>query len=239
MKKLFLLLCVAAMVSNVNAQDQAFTENIWYFSNGELDGEIFTIPASYDTRLEYVEFSTFKSLEIIHPFCEESMDAGIDQIDNENFTLLSAEVVLVGVCGPGPLQALMEPHYRVYGDYPNSTTPFNPFTYNIEMIDDYLQLTITNGNGDFAVYNSVPLLALPEFDETGFVLYPNPARDRFSINSTHNEVTKVSIYDIQGKLVQTIVDKLTEIDISFLKSGFYLIRLQTEDGAVYKKIVKE
>ncbi len=235
MKK-YIIILLFLFIGTANAQDPALAENIWYFDNGVLDGEAFTLPGYLMAQLEFLP--DYSNLGVKHPHCEESMAGTIDSIDMAGFSLVEASVILIGTCDPGEVE-LMEPHYRIYADYPNTITPFNPFTYNIETVDDYQQLTITNGNGDVAVYNSVPPLAVPAFSENIFAIYPNPTQDVLHITSKTTTVSHVSIYDIQGKLIQTIVGNPKEIDVSLLKNGLYLVKLQADGGTVFKKVVKE
>ena len=46
--------------------------------------------------------------------------------------------------------------------------------------------------------------------------------------------TTINIFDIQGKLIKSIlkdnIDTFTSINISDLKSGFYILKIKSEDG---------
>ena len=71
---------------------------------------------------------------------------------------------------------------------------------------------------------------------------PNPANDLITIeNSLIAENEMVSIYGIQGQLLlqQTIHQAKTEIDISNLDKGVYIVRVIGNDINVSKKIIKE
>jgi hypothetical protein len=83
-----------------------------------------------------------------------------------------------------------------------------------------------------------------EKDESGFVLYPNPASDYLNIyNSEFNENDEINIviYDNLGKLVNVIETKnqITSIDFSSLSEGVYLINISNNKGKTSKhKIIK-
>ena len=82
-------------------------------------------------------------------------------------------------------------------------------------------------------------VGINELDENEFVVYPNPANTftRASYNITEAAEVAISIYDAGGQLIQ-VVEKVfrgtgehnIEIEISSLKSGIYIIDLQTSNG---------
>lgn len=59
-----------------------------------------------------------------------------------------------------------------------------------------------------------------------FNIFPNPAKNKIFIDNIQdtNDITKVEIYDINGKLLYCD-DFKTEINISFLDNGLYFLRL--------------
>lgn len=73
-------------------------------------------------------------------------------------------------------------------------------------------------------------------DNSGVVIYPNPAKNYLMINSL-KDVDKVEIYDSFGK-PSIISSKETKIDISQLQKGIYLIRINMGDKVVTKKLMK-
>ncbi|NVO02890.1 MAG: SBBP repeat-containing protein [Bacteroidetes bacterium] len=80
--------------------------------------------------------------------------------------------------------------------------------------------------------------------ESGFTLFPNPANESISIellNLLSAVKNNISIYDVQG---QILIEKFfqsakTEIDISNLSSGIYIVKIQNGDRFFFKKFVKE
>ncbi len=69
-------------------------------------------------------------------------------------------------------------------------------------------------------------------------IYPNPVNDKLYIE-TDVEVKEVSIYDIYGRR-QSIVNgqQPTVLDVSNLKSGIYIININTENGNIVRRIIK-
>jgi hypothetical protein len=78
----------------------------------------------------------------------------------------------------------------------------------------------------------------------GFALYPNPANDILSIRSDKDGafISGISIFSMDGKKVyqQAINDVLFKtIDISFLPTGVYQVLLESTEGLVPMRVVKE
>lgn len=68
-------------------------------------------------------------------------------------------------------------------------------------------------------------------------LYPNPVRNVLNIQ-LESEIKSVELYTIQGQKIMQSKNK--EIDLSYLNSGVYMIRVEDENnGIVTKRIVKE
>ena len=86
--------------------------------------------------------------------------------------------------------------------------------------------------------------------ETAILIYPNPATNMVTVQITPPveselpssllETRNVELYDVYGKLLRTvpIVSSTTSIDVSTLSSGIYFISLNTGDGRVVKKLIK-
>jgi len=70
-------------------------------------------------------------------------------------------------------------------------------------------------------------------------IYPNPVQDLLNINTNNTKIIKIEIYDVLGKKVLVTTGDTTQIDISNLDNGLYLVNIQTEQGVLVKKIMKE
>ena len=83
---------------------------------------------------------------------------------------------------------------------------------------------------------------IAEAGNTGFSIYPNPAKDIINL-PTFGETAVVSISDISGKIVyssEVVQSQINEtIDISFLNTGLYIVRVQTGGKMLIAKLVKE
>lgn len=75
-------------------------------------------------------------------------------------------------------------------------------------------------------------------------LFPNPAQSEVTLSNNSNiALVKADIYNIQGKLMQTIdlssMDSQETISIASYASGVYLVNVQGENGSVTKRFVKQ
>ncbi len=75
-----------------------------------------------------------------------------------------------------------------------------------------------------------------------FVIYPNPASDLLTVESLSSTTeTIISIYNMQGQLIlqQPMQQAKTDINISGLEKGVYMINILGADINVVKKLIKE
>jgi hypothetical protein len=75
-------------------------------------------------------------------------------------------------------------------------------------------------------------------------VYPNPAADYLSINGgVNSRLLSVTLYNLLGKKIHSQdlqADRYThQIDISYLEKGMYSVEVNTQDGIMVKKFLKE
>jgi hypothetical protein len=68
-------------------------------------------------------------------------------------------------------------------------------------------------------------------------IYPNPTNSTFTINAEN--ITSIIIFDLLGNKILETKSSQNSIDVSNLASGQYLVRIQTSNGVMNKKIIKE
>ena len=78
--------------------------------------------------------------------------------------------------------------------------------------------------------------------EAAVNIYPNPARNQFTVRSGVS-LEKLVIYDIRGRLVSNVnlsdMSNEKNIDISSLLPGVYMVQISGEKGMVIKNLVKQ
>ncbi len=111
----------------------------------------------------------------------------------------------------------------------------NTFSNYADIYFDYNYPIITN-NYTTTIQNP---LGLQENDFSyDFVAYPNPVKDFLNFKTEQN-VLKVEIYDITGRILSLTTVSENKIDLSNLKTGNYILKLYSEKGIIKTKIVKE
>ena len=73
---------------------------------------------------------------------------------------------------------------------------------------------------------------------TDIKIYPNPVTDKLNIISP-NRLHFVEIYTFSGQLIFKVNGNMSQVDISKLSKGNYIVKLVSEAGVVSKLIMKE
>ena len=74
------------------------------------------------------------------------------------------------------------------------------------------------------------------------MIYPNPAKSYFSLIADMDFQPKVvNIFDVSGKLVLQSFQMSDRVDVSFLKEGFYLVHIESNDSrvSIQKLVIKK
>ncbi|WP_432410891.1 T9SS type A sorting domain-containing protein [Rasiella sp. SM2506] len=74
-------------------------------------------------------------------------------------------------------------------------------------------------------------------EENKIMLYPNPATTSFSVNSAHN-IESILIYNMAGQEIKNLKGISTNINISELANGMYVVKVQTSEGIISKSLIK-
>lgn len=117
--------------------------------------------------------------------------------------------------------------------------PYNFRGNNISSAGDYVYNGTTVSGCDSTVYLHVNVQAVGidvvnSLDDVN--IYPNPTRGRVTV--TADEVVKVEVLDIVGRLVATFENTNT-FDISDLGEGAYTLRITLPNGTTVRKVVKK
>ena len=86
---------------------------------------------------------------------------------------------------------------------------------------------------DFKVDLEFTAAATPTLDLANLSVYPNPVSDRLNIDYKEN-ISTLNVYDLSGRSVKSFTtnNSNNSIDVSDLKSGIYLLRIETENKNV-------
>lgn len=134
----------------------------------------------------------------------------------------------------------------------NPNFPTDVYTYPMtwyDLMNNNTAVTITTptdlvtvNSGRFRVFGNRPATLSSE-DYNAFtpdvIVYPNPVKNSFAINQ---EADSVEIYNLTGQLVgnYAAISADQVINIDYLQSGIYLVKVKTNTGLIQtKKISKE
>lgn len=114
------------------------------------------------------------------------------------------------------------------------------FSYLIETNNDSKTLTITNSDGNQAVYGNQQLFT-QEILQDNIIIFPNPVKDKLYIKNSRNGYFVIKISDAHGQLLsqQKVYLGEVEIDFSTYVKGVYLVIIESENKILKtKKIIK-
>ncbi len=121
----------------------------------------------------------------------------------------------------------------------NSTTKYNFNENKLIYNKNYYRLKIIENSG--VEYSNVVVVSSEHLPSNGSLvkLYPNPADRELNVVLTpNNNIQKVNIFDIHGKLWLT-TESPTGIDITRLNDGNYIIELEVDGNLIRTKFNKQ
>lgn len=82
-----------------------------------------------------------------------------------------------------------------------------------------------------------------EMLENPIIVSPNPVTDLLTIDLSQTKASKMTVYDLSGKLIDSYTpstnESKVEMNFSNYTSGTYLLQMQTETGIQTEKIIKK
>ncbi|WP_203296328.1 T9SS type A sorting domain-containing protein [Luteirhabdus pelagi] len=232
-KTLVLLIAIGLFCPRLFGQDPTLLENEWYLEKIIMASEEYERPYS---DFEALFNASSETLVVFHPYCEEGFESLIEYEGEDIFTIDDGGVALIGICGDPDVNAFMQLHYQVYLE---GEIAKNPFSYTIEDDGSHKTLTVSNADGDLAIYGD-QLLNSEAFTALPLQLYPNPTTD-FSFVKAQSGLLNYQLFDLNGRLVaeQQLSGTETRLDLSELPAALYFLRVQSEKATHTYKVVKQ
>ena len=100
-------------------------------------------------------------------------------------------------------------------------------------------------NGDLIYmnpnYNNCFLITeIQETNNSIIEVYPNPAQNKIKVKNTENiKIESSSIVDLKGQKLLEFKKNKTELDLSVISTGIYLLKVTHEKGEIIRKIMIE
>jgi len=185
------------------------------------------------------------SLQIL--YCDNNSIAGLPALPNALNTLYCNSNSLTSMPAlPNALQTLycQSNNIACFSTFPNSITTLDIDPNPYYCLPNYIaamsayDLTIPPCSSSNPSNCGVAGIQQLSVNSEQLLVYPNPATAILNIEGlTQNEI-KLSIYDVNGKIVlnQNINNRAT-VDISSLTEGVYNLNLSTQQGSVNKRVI--
>ncbi len=148
--------------------------------------------------------------------------------------------------GTGPL-VLFDPAYNIDWEELSENAlvltgdPSSPelFIGPINLEDAYLEGMIPNGT-IFSFINPTSSTVDQVATDITIDIFPNPAGDllNYSFNDFLSELTSVTISNMAGQKIVNFINPTSPLNISNLNPGMYILTINTTEGIVSKKLIK-
>ncbi len=126
---------------------------------------------------------------------------------------------------------------------------YGPFGYVEISLENWLNMLLCVHHNDSLVYMTDPVLgceqyvvSVPEYPDVSMKLYPNPATNTLHVEfeGTDDPQGTITVTNITGVVVLTreCHEPVTQLDVSNLSPGLYVVSFRNEKGVVVRKFVK-
>lgn len=173
--------------------------------------------------------------------------------DSATFTIIQPTEIIVGVNmgnPPGPVECVGDAEATVSGGVPPYSYLWNDpnaqTTAEATGLCDGLWaiVIVTDSLGCSRASDSVEIFfpgGFADLNASGMKVYPNPASDVLTIESTESSIKKLTVTDVQGRVVltQDLNDGThsKQLDVSALSAGSYYLRIEAQSSSATLQIL--
>ncbi len=222
--------------SSVNGVSAIYVEDI----DGDDDLDVISISGA-DNKIYWHENIDGQGSFTIQHIITDHLLAVIDvfaiDLDNDqDIDVISASANDDYVCwyenldGQGNFSA--EQIISMETDYPRSI-----YSTDIDNDGDNDVLSASYVDNKIAWYKNF-VLSLTDLKYNSISIYPNPTSNSLTIKSDKLKINSIKIVDVLGKIIHIQENNLSIIDVSRINHGFFFIVLETDEGNIMKKIIK-
>ncbi len=155
------------------------------------------------------------------------------------FPILSGENLVVEVGYAAPVAASMNRIFLSANDL-GQTAPSYIASTGCALANPTSMASINFPNAHFILSVSGAQLGLNENSLDVATVSPNPSKGIFTIDLKQSTtIEKISLTDITGKQIAVSLDANNTFDISNYSAGIYILNLQTSEGVLNKRLIKE
>ena len=109
-------------------------------------------------------------------------------------------------------------------------------------LSDYQNADVWNTFGAIAGDETLPCgdNGIKTVKAGNITIYPNPVKDELKVESGELKINNVEIADLAGKIIINCqLSIVNSINVSSLPKGVYLVKINTDKGAIVRKVVKD
>ena len=213
----------------------ALTNEPWYLDFYEIGESTFDYPPQDDLQYEDFTITTFDTQGDIQQqlTCWNPTSSTFEVIDNEE----NLQIQVGGL-------SVMTPNCGASAPFNFDNLfigQFSNHTHSVEIVEEGQgrRLILTDENGNRIFYTNA-FLNIKDIDaKSAIAIYPNPADETLFISTTApSELLKIEVYNLQGQRVLQS-DFRSQIDISDLAQGLYLIKFNGETQESVHQFIKK
>ncbi len=108
----------------------------------------------------------------------------------------------------------------------HQTPPFGIYLYRLKQVD-------FDGKTMYS-----PTISVKLSDRKAIKIYPNPVSNHFVVETNATEIEQVELIDATGRLMRSILNVKSVVNISDLPKGIYFVKMKTEGQTVVEKLIK-
>ena len=108
------------------------------------------------------------------------------------------------------------------------TNMYGHFFYSFDAQTDF--------SADCGIASSINFIENPSLP---FSIFPNPTNQQLNIEIENAEISQINIIDLSGKIVRTVSQNASAIDVSNLDNGIYFIKIKTDKGILNNRFIKQ
>ena len=100
----------------------------------------------------------------------------------------------------------------------------------------------TSGYGqaeDYTVNVTAAPLGTANNAKSQMSVYPNPVKEVLNIAAADKKVSEVTFYSVDGKLVKSVKENVSTVNVSALPKGVYIVKVKTSDAEKSFKVIKD
>ncbi len=115
----------------------------------------------------------------------------------------------------------------------------NPYPFLIDGTPETsFEITNITYSGDQASFDVHFLdTRVPEYSGKGVHIYPNPVNNE--LNLSIQEVDRIEIYDLLGKMILSEASDDSKVNVSSLQPGLYIVKIFTDNECFTEKFIKK